>query len=736
MANISLNWQPRCVFVDLRPFDERSSLVIAPDGTLFQIDMDVARCRALIEQCDGNHSIADILRAYEHPEAVGNILATLIESGCLTVVTHPIVPRTLHIVGDRELVEICCAHSLFPSFSTQRIYSDWSDVSDSICSESDIVVVMRSYFDRSLLEYLDKFCADHSVPWTQLHFDQGRAFCGPLIIPGQTACYRDLMIRRHCASDNDQVFQALTAPPVLAPPLPPMRDMLWVLTRFWSEVERWMGHSHCQLLSVELELDLKTFACALHPVLPLPTSRLDGTFLCSLPASPNLLIDERLGIILRCRAVEHHPSVPRRLKTVQTHCANMAREFEWANDVICGGSAFDDEEAARFAAIGEAVERYCGNYMGQVEIRHASYNELVACGEYAVDPERLILYSQKMYQTPGCPFVPFTRDLKVRWVKGFSLTKDQPAWLPLSFVFVNYLSGEFKDDPITNYLQFSGIAAGNTLESALVSAIEELIERDATTVWWMNRHPLPSLKLPPMLASLWDGAPRNGGQRAWLIYIENEFEIPVIAGVVEHTQEHYLNIGFAARPDPISAGLKAWTEALTLQEGSRDLAVADSLIRQAMEWGLTAYVDLKPWRADRRYLDEYRADFRDVSDLMCQQQIFLDPRAIEIVRPWIDTPATRDLATVPCLPDRALATYRQRIERRGFEILFVELTTPDVALTGLRVVRVLIPGLAPNFPAAFPTVGGGRVQETAVRLGWRTEPLSEDELNYWPIPHA
>lgn len=321
--------------------------------------------------------------------------------------------------------------------------------------------------------------------------------------------------------------------------------------------------------------------------------------------------------------------------------------------------------------------------------------------------------------------------MSVRWVRGFSLTKNCPAWLPLSLVCVNYLSGEFKNDPVTNYLQFSGIAAGATIEAALVSAIEELIERDATTVWWMNRHPLPSLKLPAFLEALWEGAPRQAGQRAWLIYIENEFDIPVIAGVLENTNEHYLNIGFAARPDPVSAGLKAWTEALTLQEGSRDLALADSLIRQAMEWGLTAYVDLKPWRADRRYLDDYRADFRDVSDLMCQQQIFLDPRAIEAVRPWVDTPATRPMESVPCLSDRTLATYQGRIESRGFEIFFVELTTPDVALTGLRVVRVLIPGLAPNFPAAFPTVGGGRIQQTAVRLGWRTTPLAEDELNYW-----
>lgn len=736
MAGLSLKSRPQRAFIDVRSLDEHASLIIAPNGALFQVDLDAASCAALFALCDGQHSVADILGNYAAPEAISEILATLTEAGCLTIDEPVHHSKTIYVIGDHELFDICRDYSLFPSGSEQKFFSDNLEIVEHDSHSVDLVIVMNSYFDWFLLTNVDKCCEHHSIPWTPLYFDQGRAFIGPLIVPGRTAHYRDLLIRRRCASDDEKIFQALISQPALKPSLPSDRAILWVLSRFWSEVEHWLRTEHCQLLSVEWELDPYQFASKAHPVLPLPDHQLTGAFLCSLPVTPRLLVDERLGIILRYREVEHHPSVPKRLKTVQTHCANMARAFEWANDVICGGSAFDDSEAALLAAVGEAVERYCGNYIGQLELTHSSYNDLIDRGEYAVDPERLVLYSPKMYQTPGCPFVPFTRDLSVRWVRGFSLTKNCPAWLPLSLVCVNYLSGEFKNDPVTNYLQFSGIAAGATIEAALVSAIEELIERDATTVWWMNRHPLPSLKLPAFLEALWEGAPRQAGQRAWLIYIENEFDIPVIAGVLENTNEHYLNIGFAARPDPVSAGLKAWTEALTLQEGSRDLALADSLIRQAMEWGLTAYVDLKPWRADRRYLDDYRADFRDVSDLMCQQQIFLDPRAIEAVRPWVETPATRPMESVPCLSDRTLATYQGRIESRGFEIFFVELTTPDVALTGLRVVRVLIPGLAPNFPAAFPTVGGGRIQQTAVRLGWRTTPLAEDELNYWPIPHA
>ena len=190
-----------------------------------------------------------------------------------------------------------------------------------------------------------------------------------------------------------------------------------------------------------------------------------------------------------------------------------------------------------------------------------------------------------------------------------------------------------------------------------------------------------------------------------------------------------------ARPDPQEAALKAWTEALTLQEGSRDLLEPKGLLRDAIAKGQLK-ISLKAWRADRRYLDDFRADFHDVNDLMCQQQVFLDPRAQEQIRSLVWVPAVRALATVSSLPDRSLHTYQTRVESRGYEVLYVDVTTPDVALVGLRVVRVLIPGLAPNFPAALPCLGQKRIQNAAVELGWRAEPRPDDDLNYFPLPHA
>jgi ribosomal protein S12 methylthiotransferase accessory factor len=102
----------------------------------------------------------------------------------------------------------------------------------------------------------------------------------------------------------------------------------------------------------------------------------------------------------------------------------------------------------------------------------------------------------------------------------------------------------------------------------------------------------------------------------------------------------------------------------------------------------------------------------------------------------VDVPETRSIGSIPRVADRTSASYRERLERRGFEVFAVDLTTSDVAATDVRVARVIVPGLVPNTPAAFQPLGRGRVQQAAVTLGWRDRPLEEEALNTFPLPHA
>ncbi|MGL5817171.1 MAG: YcaO-like family protein [Phycicoccus sp.] len=573
----------------------------------------------------------------------------------------------------------------------------------------------------------DRACADARVPWVPVVLERSRVEVGPWVTPGVGASYEDYAARRIAAARDDEVERALLTPSLTGDagsPPDAMADMVGTAVAHLAGDER--------LRAGDTVLVVDPAGVTHHPVLPLP-----GPRRLHHPRAATTLLDPLTGIVTRVRSIRHHPSVPNRLTTVQADVCVLRRVSRWANNTSCQGSAFDDLDGARAAALGEAVERYCGNVLDTLPVEFGSWHELRRRPVGRVlDPEELVLYSDAQYRAPGFPFVRMTRDLPLHWVPGRSITHEEPVWVPASMVYVNWFTAGYSAAPVTNFCPFAGIAAGPSREFAVTSALEEVVERHATMVWWLNGHPLESVDPGPDLDALWDGVRDEHGQRPGLIALDNEFGIPVAAGVLRNEPDSLLNVGFSARADLASAARKAWTEALTLQEGSRDLLAGDGRHWGAMRRGAINGRSFKPFRADRAYLDDFRDDMHDCDDLMVQQQVHLDPRATERVRPLVDTPVGRTVAGTPSLPARSLEHYLERIHAVGHEVVVVDLTSADVAATGMHVVRAIVPGTVGNAPAAFPFLGKGRVREIAVELGWRSTPLAEDELNVFPMPHA
>jgi ribosomal protein S12 methylthiotransferase accessory factor len=125
-----------------------------------------------------------------------------------------------------------------------------------------------------------------------------------------------------------------------------------------------------------------------------------------------------------------------------------------------------------------------------------------------------------------------------------------------------------------------------------------------------------------------------------------------------------------------------------------------------------------------------------VVSLLSQSQLHLDPRAQDLARPFLEADEDLSLDDIPAPAGGDLRVYQEAIESAGYEIYFADVTTPDVAHTGLAVTRVVVPGLVPNFPAAFPFLGQDAIQRCAVKLGWRSSVPLASELNYVPLPHA
>jgi hypothetical protein len=343
------------------------------------------------------------------------------------------------------------------------------------------------------------------------------------------------------------------------PPAPWADDQLaWLAVLLADELTRFLAARECRASDHLVTLDRRDRSVRRHPVLPLPTAsdqEADSLPAAAVDRDPAALLDPRTGIVTGIYRYRHHPSIPAQVTTMHATVANMRRISPWITDPVAGGSAFDDPEGAYHAALGEAVERYSGEIVQRQRLRQASWNELTAAGAGAVDPDSLVLFSDQQHATPGFPFVPLARNLRVHWVPGHCLTTGLPAWLPASLVYPNWYTGGYETDPHTNNPFYPGLAAGRSLESALASGIQEVVERHATMVWWANAQPLPALRQTSRLRSLWRGEPERRGQRAWLVHLDNEFGIPVFAGMLENSREQLFTMGFAARPDPEAAAL-------------------------------------------------------------------------------------------------------------------------------------------------------------------------------------
>lgn len=601
---------------------------------------------------------------------------------------------------------------------------DWQRVVHRTFRTRELLVYAVRGADDATLIALDRLCSDARTPWVAVEVSRSTIWIGPFVTPGVGANYEDFAARRTAAAFDAVAHRALRAPAAggdagRAP------HQLGHSMRVATAI---LGGTRTGDLVTEIAAD---GTLSTHPVLPLPTSVLSE----SRPHTPADLVDRVTGIVQRTRDVVHHPSIPPLLATAQSDVCNMRRVSRWANNTSCQGSAFGDPGQARASAIGEAAERYCGNLLDTLPITLGSYDSLRRGAARILDPDDLVLYSDEQYDTPGFPFVRMTHELEQHWVPGRSLTTGETVLVPASTVYVNWFTAGYAGAPVTTFCPFAGIAAGPDLDYAVTSALEEIIERHATMVWWLNGQPLDAVD-PGELAEVWNGVPADTGQRPSLIHLDNEFGVPVIAGVLHNDIDTLVNVGFACRDTPETAALKAWTEACTLQEGSRDLLSADGAHWDAMARGELNSRSFKPWRADRRYLDSYREDMRDCDDLMVQQQVHLDPRAVSRVAPLLERPATRRLADLPRLSERTPAAYQGALEAAGHEVIAVDITSPDIASTGMAVVRAIVPGTVGNAPAAFPFLGRRRVQNLAVELGWRTQRLAEADLNYFPIPHA
>jgi len=338
---------------------------------------------------------------------------------------------------------------------------------------------------------------------------------------------------------------------------------------------------------------------------------------------------------------------------------------------------------SQVSALCETVERYAAHYQGDEYYIHKDPDSLES--RYYL-PQELAPFSDLQYQefrnsTEGeqqydHAVAKYSEKEPLYWLPSWSLTADESVYVPFSYCF--------KGAPLPDYdylkWNSNGAAAGNCIEEAILQGLLELIERDATAIWWYNKLETELIdississdqldKIHTTLSTEWD---------YWLLNFTTDANIPVVGAIGKNKVTQEICFGFGCHLNMEIACLRALTE----------------------------LCQLIPIR------NQKNADF--------------DFSSVE------DLPFLRGTGQAKSIHEFELFTSQnlvenidycvQNLKKIGLETLVVDYSRPNLPIS---TAKVIVPGLCYN----WPQLGNIRLFDIPVKMGYFKSPLKESQLN-------
>jgi ribosomal protein S12 methylthiotransferase accessory factor len=273
---------------------------------------------------------------------------------------------------------------------------------------------------------------------------------------------------------------------------------------------------------------------------------------------------------------------------------------------------------------------------------------------------------------------------EIEWSEALCLNDGLPARVPSQLCFGRYAQ-RARAAPSHWRSDSNGCAAGETAEAATLAALLELIERDATGIWWYGRCRRPGLDSarlghPALHAAI--EARVQGGQTVHLLDLTHDLQVPVVAAIL-FQDEQLLGLGFGCKLSQEAAAVSAYLELCQME-----LSIA---------------------LAGQRASTEDEQLLRWTRDITPSAHLTPDGRG-----------------TTSAAPEPAFEDVVQRLESMGLRTYAIDLQRADI---GIPAVRLFVPGLCHH----KPRLGHRRLVEVPKVLGWKPKGLGAEDLNPMPL---
>jgi ribosomal protein S12 methylthiotransferase accessory factor len=429
----------------------------------------------------------------------------------------------------------------------------------------------------------------------------------------------------------------------------------------------------------------------------------------SLLAPYDAFIDQDFGIINSVVEIRSGPGSPNFFRFA-ARAANTIALRGVANFTTGSGAAMRRESAVA-KAVGEAVERYCSALFAREELPLRSFDE--AEGP-CVHPSRFALFADHQYASARFPYRPFTTSTRVRWVAATNIATGKEAWVPAAMVYLPYEFGP-EEEVITQPIS-TGLACHATKEGASVSALCEVIERDAFTIWWQARCIRPQIAKSSLSLLNQEIVRRfeTAQRRVSLFDIGTDVRIATIAAVQQSSSPDLPPCAFAAASHP-----------------SAEVAVRKCLEELAHT---AAYMERIRYSVP---FQEVQDGNENIVNELSHLSFWCDPRNTPGIEFVFRSDETIPFKELPSNDSRdvhiLLKNVIDSVTHAGLEPLVSDLTTADVAECGFSVVRAVIPGCHPLFMGyAARALSGTRLREVPLRIGCSHERITVLDN---PYPH-
>lgn len=360
-----------------------------------------------------------------------------------------------------------------------------------------------------------------------------------------------------------------------------------------------------------------------------------------------------------------------------------------------------DKENAICGAIAEAMERYCGALIS-FQIK----NKAELKGKSVIQLEKFALFSDEQYSNPEFIWKKPVDD-GVFYGKMYSVYDNEEVWIPHELIGLGTKTSKAAV-PSTS----TGIASHTDKWLALLRAIQEILERDAFTVYWVNSLPGREIKLDDRYLK---PVKEKHGEIFCFDITQDWNPNPVVAicGFIKQRNLKRISMGVACRSNYEDAIKKAYLEwvqgtifAVYYKMSMPNIRLGNpSQISDFDEHA--AYYTIHPEKWECVPIIKNRKGFD-------RGGIFRSLRKNE-----------------PDNPKTILKNLLKAIIKEKIEIFYKDITLPDVRQTGLWVIRAVSPQLSLIHGDESAAFLGGRTGD----VKWRYKELYKSNKTGMDFPN-